>query len=386
VYTYLTPDVHAWQFGIDGATTFPTLTVPISDNATPSGTGQTIKFGDSSQQAIIFGPEALSPGSPSAQRVIIQGAPGYTGTAGEGGDVYVWAGPGGSTDGNGGDIKVRAGQGDGTGGGGYLNFQAGDSGTGNGGWINIESGQSNTYGNGGDITVQAHDGGEIFLRTHNSITTQTWTLGATGTTTFPGALVKSTVAKTGVADLNANDMSFEVTAVDGSGVVTEVTITNTPNIAWQSNGAGTGVTVGDLSFTVQVDGSGNATVSGITSSGGHSIGETFTTGGDSFGAEILPTAIDLTKSVNKLTSGLYTLANGVEGQIMYLVGQTGAISTEIGVVVANYRVNGSENTGGLLLPFRVYDYSDESYYDSFSNICTLIFTDGAWQQSGGAWD
>jgi hypothetical protein len=186
VYTYLTPDVHAWLFGTDGTTTFPTLTVPISDNATPSGTGQTLKFSDSSQQAIIFGPEALSLSNPSAQRVIIQGAPGYTGTAGEGGDVYVWAGPGGSTDGNGGDIKVRAGQGDGTGGGGYLNFQAGDSDTGNGGHINIESGESGTYGLGGDITVQARSGGEIYLRTRNSNgTNNDWLFGTDGKITLP---------------------------------------------------------------------------------------------------------------------------------------------------------------------------------------------------------
>ena len=121
VYTYLAPDVHAWQFGIDGATTFPTLIVPISDNTTPNGTGQTLKFSDSSQQAIIFGPVSTV-SSPSAERIIIQGAPGFTGTTGEGGDVYLWAGPGGSLNGNGGDIKVRAGQGDGTGGGGYLNL------------------------------------------------------------------------------------------------------------------------------------------------------------------------------------------------------------------------------------------------------------------------
>jgi hypothetical protein len=213
---------------------------------------------------------------------------------------------------------------------------------------------------------------------------KSWTFGGNGTTTLPGALVKSTVAKTGVADLNANDMSFEVTAVDGSGVVTEVTITNTPNIAWQSNGAGTGVTVGNLSFNVQVDGSGNATVSGITSSSGHSIGETFTTGGDSFGAEILPTAIDLTKSVNKLTNGIYSLADGVEGQIMYLVPRNGVNPEDVAVSVAHSRIAGIAYTPATLAPFRVYEYANDDYYNS-TGMCTLIFTDGAWQQQGGAW-
>ena len=173
-----------WAFGVDGATTFPTLTVPLEDNANPIGTGQVLKFSDSTQQAIIFGPVSTA-GATNAERVIIQGAPGYTGTAGEGGDVYVWAGPGGSTDGNGGDIKVRAGRGNGTGTGGYLNFQAGDTATGAGGHINIESGESGTYGSGGDITVQARSGGEITLRTHTSGGTNTWLFGADGALTLP---------------------------------------------------------------------------------------------------------------------------------------------------------------------------------------------------------
>jgi hypothetical protein len=370
-----TPLLPKWTFGEDGTTTFPTLTVPISDNATPSGTGQTIKFGDSSQQAIIFGPEALSPGSPSAQRVIIQGAPGYTGTAGEGGDVYVWAGPGGSTDGNGGDIKVRAGQGDGTGGGGYLNFQAGDSGTGNGGWINIESGQSNTYGNGGDITVQAHDGGEIFLRTHNSITTQTWTLGADGTTTLPGAVVKSTVAKTGIAYNTGTataleDSTYIGSIVDGSyGPFTRGLVTFTVV-----------VTSGVAAYTVTAT-TGNTAVGAVI--GTLDTGDLGGTSGSTANISVADvvqssTVIDLTKTVNKLTDGFYTLADGVEGQIMYLVKQTGTVFDTVTVIVANARVNGVLNTSVEHYPF--------TYNESSIDIDTLIFTDGAWQAVGGEWD
>jgi hypothetical protein len=94
------------------------------------------------------------------------------------------------------------------------------------------------------------------------------------------------------------------------------------------------------------------------------------------------TAIDLTKSVNKLTDGGYTLADGVEGQIMYLVAQNGVVPADVGVLVANSRNIGE----ATLFPFRVYDYSDDSYYDSVGGFCTLIFTDGAWQQTGGAWE
>ena len=174
-----------WKFDNNGATTFPTLTVPISDNTTPNGTGQTIKFSDSSQQAIIFGPAAEDL---HAERVIIQGAPGFTGTAGEGGDVYLWGGPGGSLNGGGGDIKVRGGLGNGTGSGGYLNFQAGNTSTGNGGYINIESGYSSTYGSGGDITVQANAGGEITLLTYSSTGFgNLWVLGNDGVLSLPNS-------------------------------------------------------------------------------------------------------------------------------------------------------------------------------------------------------
>jgi hypothetical protein len=244
------------------------------------------------------------------------------------------------------------------------------------------------FGTDGNLTIPGdiRSEGNIDIEINLSDSTQRrWSFGEDGDLTFPDGTVQataylgsalSTVARTGVADLYANDMSFEVTAVDGGGVVTEVTITNTPNIAWQSNGAGTGVTVGDLSFTVQVDGSGNATVSGITSSGGHTIGETFTVGGDSFGAEILPTAIDLTKSVNKLTPGYYTLADGVEGQVMYLVRQTG-LSTTVEIIVAHARNGASEYT----------DYAHYPFAGTSSNdLTTLIFTDGHWQSSGDSWD
>ena len=48
--------VHELTLESTGATTFPTLTVPLEDNANPIGTGQVLKFSDSTQQAIIFGP------------------------------------------------------------------------------------------------------------------------------------------------------------------------------------------------------------------------------------------------------------------------------------------------------------------------------------------
>jgi hypothetical protein len=89
------------------------------------------------------------------------------------------------------------------------------------------------------------------------------------------------------------------------------------------------------------------------------------------------TAIDLTKTINKLTDGNYTLADGVEGQIMYLV-RSPETDSEIVVVVV-------DNPDGInpLRPFRT-----NAGFANINNtgICTLIFTDGTWKQTGGLWD
>ncbi len=373
---------NSWAFGTDGSTTFPTLTVPISDNATPSGTGQTLKFSDPAQQAIIYGPASTTDIN-NAERVIIQGAPGFTGTTGEGGDIYLWAGPGGDAGGDGGDIKIRAGRGQLTGGGGYLNFQAGQSnGTGNGGWIGIESGSSDTYGNGGYITIQARSGGTITLRTYNSDSnSKELVLNNDGNVTFPGALVESTVAKTG-ADINANDAVFVVTAVDGLGAVTEITVTNSPNPAWVTGTSGLALT--DVDFTVSFDGSGNATVVVNSSGNGHSVSETFSLPATSVGATApTPTALDLTKSIQKLADGVYSLADGVEGQVIHLVpSPSTTLVTNAVVVVAHARSDAGQFTNGSLYPFSYWVGTEQV----FTSMCTLIFTDEHWQQTGGGWD
>jgi hypothetical protein len=96
------------------------------------------------------------------------------------------------------------------------------------------------------------------------------------------------------------------------------------------------------------------------------------------GDPVYPTALDLNKTINKLgdnTGSRYTLADGVEGQIMYLVRQhnvTDMSLGSIGIVVANgYQ-------GLNVLPNQTLYFG--------SDMITLIFTDGAWQQSGGIWD
>jgi X-X-X-Leu-X-X-Gly heptad repeat protein len=90
---------------------------------------------------------------------------------------------------------------------------------------------------------------------------------------------------------------------------------------------------------------------------------------------VVATAIDLTKSVNKLTDGAYTLANGTEGQIMYLVRQTGSDGASITVRVASARVDGAEYSDHIHTPFG----------GGGDSLTTMIFTDGAWQSTNPYW-
>ena len=110
---------------------------------------------------------------------------------------------------------------------------------------------------------------------------------------------------------------------------------------------------------------------GKTTFPGAVINSTVAKTGGGVGTE---TAIDLTKSINKLSDGNYTLADGIEGQIMYLVRQTGTTYSVI-INVANARVDGGLNTTIDYYPF-----------ETALNMSTLIFTDGAWQASNGGWD
>lgn len=96
------------------------------------------------------------------------------------------------------------------------------------------------------------------------------------------------------------------------------------------------------------------------------------------GDPVYPTAIDLTKTINKLgdnTGSYYTLSDGTEGQIMYLVRKhnvTDMSLSSIGIHVANMYSGLNQLTNQVL------------YFNN--DIITLIFTDGAWQQTGGIWD
>jgi hypothetical protein len=318
--------------------------------------------------------------------------------ANNGGSVNIRSGTGGDANtagsklaGSGADLNLYAGQG---------GYTYGDPTLGNsGGDVNIYGGDSTNDTAGGDILIQAGvggattGGGAITLRTKTTDNAdRTWVFDNQGKTTLPGAVIKGTVAKTGVASASI-----------GSGQIATVTPSATNNPALTPGiYADITLTVGTyFTVTVTVITGGDITVEVTASGAGFQIGDTGMVPGSVIGGTtgvddivltvatltniVQGTAIDLTKSVNKLTDGVYSLANGVEGQIVYLVPQSGTVPSDVNVNVANYRIDGSAGTDGLLFPFRIFNGANASYFDSGA-FCTLIFTDGAWQQNGGSWD
>jgi hypothetical protein len=130
-----------------------------------TGVGEVLQFTDGAEQSVITGPMPTVSNS-TAQRLVVAGQDGLVDTSGEGGDLYLWAGVGGSGNGSGGDIKVDAGNGGGTtGGGGTVKVRGGDSTESSGGYVRIEGGDSDS-GYGGDVDIyggysNSEPGGDI---------------------------------------------------------------------------------------------------------------------------------------------------------------------------------------------------------------------------------
>ena len=197
----------------------------------------------------------------------------------------------------------------------------------------------NVLGNGTDPNV--------YIETVSSGNTSVWTFGTDGILTLP--------ANTAIIQGAGTDSNVTVIASDGT-TTAQWTFEKTGNVIFPD------ATVQTTAWT---------NVNSVVNS-------TKTTTGS--GDIAYPTALDLTKTVNKLsdnTGSYYTLADGVEGQTMYLVRQrtvTDPTFNSIHVTVANayYGIN---------------TLTDQNlYFGSGQDLITLIFTDGAWQQSGGTWD
>ena len=243
-----------------------------------------------------------------------------------------------------------------------------------------------------------------------------WRFGTDGGMTFPDDTVQTT-AYPGITTVAKNGPASEDIGRGEAATVT-VSPTNNTNL---TPGTATGIVFGTgftLDITVAVNGDISAVVTDSDSNQG--VGDTGTLVGGSpyFGGTegpdniiftvatltnlITATAIDLTKTINKLSEGVYTLADGVEGQIMYLVPTEGGIDIgDSADVVINIpgksrvsgRYTGQQYTsiGGnfnIFYPFKTIATPDvtgaaDVYVDT--NVCTLIFTDEAWQAQGGSW-
>jgi hypothetical protein len=156
-----------WTLTDTGSTVFPTISVQRGDNPSGTITGQTLLFGDNTQEAIISTPDGNSTYN-NSQRLVINPGAGAPGTGGEGGDIYLWAGRGGNASGSGGDIKIRGGQGGantsgGSGGdGGYIRIEAGDaSNSAVAGYIQITGGQGGISQPGGYVEILGGQGATI---------------------------------------------------------------------------------------------------------------------------------------------------------------------------------------------------------------------------------
>jgi len=204
-------------------------------NYTLNGPTLRIQGENTFTQAIVTGP-VPNQSHPHSERIVIQGQRGYgywgQNTAGEGGDVYIWAGTGGESDnnggGSGGDIKLRGGQGQNNEGG-YIKIEAGnaahwnpDTSTGNGGWVEITAGSiENDSGNvnnrGGDITITAGrafnastQSGHVSVITggtyNNGGSQYTWTFENDGTFAVPNVIMSQNYE----LDLAVNRTSYDL--------------------------------------------------------------------------------------------------------------------------------------------------------------------------------
>jgi len=200
------------------------------------------------------------------------------------------------------------------------------------------------------------------------------------------------------------DNTVQTTAYIGNTTTSRPTTTGIPNsFALSPSGTNTNLTPGNyfnllvgfdgknLTLGIQVDSNHNISIFGITNVSPTTfiIGDSAVIAGNIIGGAtpaddltitvdgLETVGIDLTKTINKLTDGTYGLGDGFEGQIMYLVRSPETIS-------ANVLVNVDNGDGAS--PLRPF-ITNLGFADvDNTGICTLIFTDGSWKQTGGLWD
>jgi hypothetical protein len=162
------------------------------------------------------------------------------------------------------------------------------------------------------------------------------------------------------------------------------------------NTAGTTfLTVSDAGVSVTAVG---CSAPNLSAAGSVNVGNTLTISGVTVlstqapvgGSSETPTALSLAKSVQKLDGSNYSLANGVEGQIMYFVPATGNTRGSA-VIVANARRWDYSNTGDAIVDQNLFWYPFDNVTAVIENndtyaVSMAIFTDGAWNLQGGSRD
>lgn len=218
---------NTWRFNPDGTTVFPTLSVQRGDVVIGTITGQTLAFGNPTQEAIITTPDGNPEISINSQRLVIN--PGQGLDSGEGGDIYLWAGRGGNTNGSGGDVKIRGGFGPGDGTGGYIRIEGGASEyDGEPGFIEITGGYGGHVA-GGPVTIL---GGYGF--TTGGVTTLQGGYGETtgGNVNITGGLTSGGTDSQGNVNIGSGeniwtfDNSGNLTAPGSISAVGDITVTN----------------------------------------------------------------------------------------------------------------------------------------------------------------
>ena len=430
---------HDWIFHGDGTTQLPYM--PTNNRTGNADALIFTKINGRTGQKVI-GTQSGTVDNPTVERLVIAGGDGY-GT-GEGGDIYLWAGRS-SVNANGGgagggDIKVDAGDAydiDG----GTIKIRGGNSNVGSnnlahpGGWIEIDAGSSYNGGNGADITLNAGNAynggtdGKITVRTGKG--THSWEFGNDGAITFPDGsnqkwgmgnligvqdgewvlgeyngsdfgtsgirIMPSIVGPTGLwlpSTNNSTNTAVRLTNFSTGGVTIESNsntwifgedsvLTIPGEIKSTVNTGPVVINSSDNSFTYSwtFGETGTLTLPGsVVNSTANSIGT---------GDNVYPTALDLTKTINKLTDNTgsyYTLADGVEGQIMYLVPKDGATVAGIAVFIEHARILNNATTTATVINNPEYFPFTGAATNWNNNMATLIFTDGAWNVSTGSFD
>lgn len=240
-----------------------------------------------------------------------------------------------------------------------------------------------------------------------------WTFNADGTLTTPGFSLPATDGNanavlatngTGTASWVDPNVRSVVSKTGGaSGVISTISLNPTANVNWDAGVYVLDLTGGTTNASVQftVDGSGNISSSIISGGSGFSVSQSITVLGTALGG-LTPThdltvtvtaitqtftALDLTKSIQKLTSGNFSLADGVEGQIMHFVPQSSADVDLIVVRLSDGRkIDGTTGVASVSInadwtPF------DKTRYNSAGlmvpALATAVFVDGAWTPSTG---